>query len=79
MKNLSLKLDERVFNETERILESLKESRNRYINRAVDYFNKMQRRKLVGEQIAAESLIIRNDSLEICREFEQLNDEATEV
>lgn len=73
MKNLSLKLDDAVFLETEKMVEQLKETRNRYINRAVDYFNKMQKKKMIGEQIAMDSLAVREESLEICRDLEPLD------
>ena len=47
MKTLSLKLDETVFNETEQVLLHIKKSRNRYINEALEFYNKIQKRKLI--------------------------------
>lgn len=73
MKNLSLKLDDAVFLETEKMVEQLNETRNRYINKAVDFFNKMQKKKMIGEQIAMDSLAVREGSLEICRDLEPLD------
>lgn len=75
MKTLSLKLDENIFNETEVILIKIKKSRNRYINEAVDYYNKMQRRELLGGRLKAESKLVGKESLIILSEFESLNDE----
>jgi hypothetical protein len=43
-KVLSLKLDEKVFLETERTIGRLKKPRNAYINEAVDFYNKHNRR-----------------------------------
>jgi len=41
MKNISLKMDDQIFGETEEILARIKKSRNRYINEAIDYYNKV--------------------------------------
>lgn len=35
MKNLSLKLDDDIFQETEKIVKRIKKNRNRYINKAI--------------------------------------------
>lgn len=72
MKTLSLKLDDAVFDETEKVLEQMKISRNRYINEALDFFNKVQKRKLLAETLAAESRLVGLDSMEILKEFDQL-------
>jgi predicted transcriptional regulator len=39
MKNLSLKLDDKIFGETEEILTKINKPRNRYINEAIDFYN----------------------------------------
>lgn len=75
MKNLSLKLEEDIFQETEHILTKVKKNRNRYINEAIDYYNRLYRRKLLSKQLSKESKIVAKDSLEILAEFEKLNDE----
>jgi hypothetical protein len=75
MKTLSLKLDEDIFNETEVILVKVKKSRNRYINEAVDYYNKMQKRGLLALRLKAESKLAGKESLIVLSEFESLNDE----
>ena len=36
MKNVSLKIDDTIFDETEKILLKIKKPRNRYINEALD-------------------------------------------
>jgi len=40
MKTVSLKIDETIFGETEKILAVIKKPRNRYINDAIDFYNK---------------------------------------
>jgi predicted transcriptional regulator len=74
MKTLSLKLDEVVYKETEQLLEKIKKPRNRYINEAISYYNRLQRRKLIANQLAIESKIVSEDSLAILSEFEKLED-----
>jgi metal-responsive CopG/Arc/MetJ family transcriptional regulator len=48
MKNLSLKLDDQMFNEAEKIISKTHKSRNRYINEAVEFYNLLQKRKLIS-------------------------------
>jgi hypothetical protein len=75
MKTLSLKLDDNIFNETEVVLTKVKKSRNRYINDAVDYYNKINNRSLFARKLASESKLIRKESLKVLSEFENLKDE----
>lgn len=75
MKSISLKLKEQVFIETESLLKHLNTSRNNYINEAVEFYNHYQKRKLIEEQLALESKLVGDDSMEVLREFEKLEDE----
>ncbi len=50
MKSISLKVDSSIFEETEKVLSSLKIPRNRYINEAIAYYNKMQKRIPIGSR-----------------------------
>jgi hypothetical protein len=75
MKTLSLKLDDNIFNETEIVLTKVRKSRNRYINEAVDYYNRINKRKLIESKLIKESILIRKESMDILAEFERLNDE----
>ena len=52
MKTLSLKLDDNIYNETEIVLTKVKKSRNRYINEAVDYYNRINKRNLISRKLA---------------------------
>ena len=70
MKTLSLKLDDSVFSETEEVISHMKKSRNRYINDALDFYNKMQRRKLLDSKLEKESKLVKGDSLNVLHEFE---------
>jgi len=75
VKSISLKLQEQIFEETESLLERLDTSRNKYINEAIEYYNRYQRKKIIEEQLAKESKLVSKDSLNILHEFEILEDE----
>ena len=76
MKILSLKLDDDIYNEAEKITGKLKLARNRYINEAVNIYNLFNKRRLLKKQLEKESKLTSKDSMEILREFEKLIDEA---
>ena len=73
MKTLSLKLDETVFSETEQVLQHVKKSRNRYINDALEFYNKIQKRKLIASKLEKESKLLKDESLLVLHEFEVLD------
>ncbi|HEY0667979.1 MAG TPA: hypothetical protein VGD22_07375 [Sphingobacteriaceae bacterium] len=75
MKNLSLKLEENIFKETEDILNKINKSRNGYINEALQFYNKLQKRKLLSGQLEKESKLVKNSSMEVLSEFEMLDGE----
>jgi predicted transcriptional regulator len=78
MKMLSLKLDDDIFLDTEKITKKMKCSRNRYINDALKLYNKFNERNLLRQQLADESKLARNTSIEILQEFEDLINEIDE-
>jgi predicted transcriptional regulator len=78
MKMLSLKLDDDIFLDTEKITKKMKCSRNRYINDALKLYNKFNERNLLRQQLAHESKLTRNTSTEILQEFEDLINEIDE-
>ena len=57
MKNLSLKLEDDIFQETEKIVTKVKKNRNRYINEAIEFYNRLHRRRLLSKQLSKESKI----------------------
>ena len=71
MKSIALKLDETVFLETDEIILELSMSRNRYINEAVAYYNRMQRKLILEEKLKKESELVRDESLRVLQEFEE--------
>lgn len=74
MKTVSLKIDDSIFSETEKILIQMKKPRNRYINEAIDYYNKFQKRIILEKKLRVESELVKADSMLVLREFEELGD-----
>lgn len=75
VKVLHLKLEERVLRESQEILRQRKTSRNAYFNEAIDFYNKLWKRKLLKKVVAEESALVSADSLEVLEAFERLSDE----
>lgn len=75
MKTLSLKLDDEIFEDAEEITGALKVARNRYINEAVSIYNRVNKKRLLKTQLAKESVLTSQDSMDILHEFEKLIDE----
>ena len=73
MKNVSLKIDDSIFGETEKILSRIKKPRNRYFNEAIDYYNRLQTRLLLEKRLKKESELVKNDSMTILKEFEEID------
>lgn len=73
MKTISLKIDDAIFGETEDILVSIKKPRNRYINDALEYYNKAQKRVLLQKKLHFESKLVSGNSMEVLKEFEQID------
>jgi hypothetical protein len=75
MKNLSLKMDDSIYQETERILKDVRKNRNRYINEAVAFYNLVQQRKFLSNQLKKESKLVQAESMKILAEFEGMDNE----
>ena len=73
MKTLSLKIDDSIFGETEKILSKINLPRNRYINQAIEYYNSDQKRQILEKQLNAESELVKNDSMIILNDFESID------
>ena len=48
----------------------MKKPGNRYINDAIDYYNKFQKRSILEKRLIIESELVRTDSLKVLNEFE---------
>ncbi len=77
-KLLSLKIRDDIFLEVEKITKKKKIPRNAYINKALAFYNDLNKRKNLKEQLQYESNMVKNNSLAILDEFEKLEDELIE-
>ena len=75
MKNLSLKLDDKIFLETEKVVEKLGTTRNRYINEALEIYNRYYNRKMLRDQLVKESRAAYGSSRDVLDEYGRLIDE----
>jgi len=75
MKNLSLKIDDNTFQDTEKIISKINKNRNRYINEAVEFYNLLHKRKILSKQFKKESILVRDESMKVLKEFEALLDD----
>jgi len=73
MKTVSLKIDDSIFGETERILSRIKQPRNRYINEALEYYNQIQNRLLLEKRLKMESESVKEDSMKVLKNFEEID------
>ena len=65
MKSILLKIDDELFNKTETLVKETKLSRNSYIKKAVEVYNKLLERKKLEKQFAYESMLVRDESIAI--------------
>lgn len=79
MKTISLKIDDSIYGETEKILSKLKKPRNRYINEALEYYNKIQRRKILESKLRKESALVKDESLSVLNEFEEIDYASSQI
>jgi len=73
MKTVSLKIDDSIFGETEKILSRISMPINRYINDAIDHYNKVQKRQILEKRLKAESDLVKADSMNILKDFEKID------
>ena len=72
MKSILLKLDDKLFEETDKQVKAEKTSRSNYIKTAIEQYNKWQKRKAVEEQITREVALLKefDPDKELKKEFE---------
>ncbi len=73
MKTVSLKIDDSIFGETEKILAHIKKPRNRYINEAIESYNKLQRKLILEKKLKKESKLVESDSMFVLKDFEEID------
>ena len=73
MKVLSLKLKDEIFKEAEQMVQYTHVSRNAYINKAVDLYNQLNRRRKLRKQLRKESRLVMAESMKVLKEMELLD------
>jgi hypothetical protein len=74
MKTLSLRLNESIFLETEKVVSKIHKPRNKYLNEAIDYYNRIQKQALLAKKLEQESKLVKSESMKVLKEFERLHD-----
>ena len=77
-KILSLKMRDDIYQETETITQKTHVARNAYINAAVAFYNKLKKRVLLKKELAQESQVVRDNSMEVLKVFEAFEDEISD-
>lgn len=75
MKRWTINLEDSVFEETEDILRKNGIPRIRYINEALDFYNRYHKRKKLAKAFAKASQLVRHSSMEVNEEFDFLINE----
>ena len=56
-----------------KILSTINKPRNRYINEAIDHYNKIQKRLILEKRLKKESELLKKDSIKVLKEFEDID------
>jgi len=73
MATISLKINDSVLGDTEKILALTDKSRNGYINEAIEHYNKLQQRLILEKKLKQESNLVRKDSMAVLKDFEKID------
>lgn len=74
MKTISLRVEDSILSDTDKMINVIKKTRNKYIVDALEHYNKIQKRKLLENQYKMESSMVSKSSMEVLHEFEKLKD-----
>lgn len=74
-KLISVKIDEKVLEETDEMVKNLNISRNKFVTEAILEYTKMKKRAALEQQIRIASFLVRESGMEILKEFEALEDD----
>ncbi len=70
MKSILLKIDDKLFEEMDKQVKKMNVSRNGYIREALTDYIKLIKRKQTEVELARESMLVRQESMRINKEFE---------
>jgi metal-responsive CopG/Arc/MetJ family transcriptional regulator len=74
-KLISVKIDEKVLEETDEMVKKLNISRNKFVNEAIAEYTRIKKRAELEAQIRNASWLVRETSMEVLKEFEALDDD----
>ncbi len=74
-KLISLKVDEKLLEELQMLAKQVGTSRNKYINEAINTYNKIQRKEQIRIALQKASMLVREENMRILEEFEALEDD----
>jgi hypothetical protein len=75
MKTVLLKLYDSIFCDTENIISQIKKPRNRYINEAIKFYKKYQNSQILEKRLKSESELVKEESLSVLKEFEEVDND----
>ena len=67
-------MDEKIFRDAEALIKKIKVPRNAYINHAVAFYTRCQKRRLVKMQLRKDVDLLNADTREVINSFELLDD-----
>ena len=73
-KALSLKLDDSIFEEAENLLKKIRIPRNAFINQAVAFYTKLQKKVLMQKRLKKEAELLKQETAAFMKDFELLED-----
>lgn len=73
-KALSLKMDDRIFEDAEKMIRKIHMPRNAYINKAVDFYTRFQQRLLLRKKLKKDVSLLKEDTKNFIESFELLED-----
>ena len=71
-------MQDEIFNDAEEIVKELGIPRNTYINRAVAFYTRVQKKKSLTKQMRRASELVAANSMEVLREFEAFEEDLHE-
>jgi metal-responsive CopG/Arc/MetJ family transcriptional regulator len=69
-KAISLKIEDQIFHKTEELISELKISRNKYINDALENYNRMKEKEKINALLVKASILVRDNNIEVMQDFE---------
>jgi len=68
MRTISLRVSDTIFIETDKVVSMINKPRNKYINEALAYYNRMHKQALLSERLEKESQLVKLDSMQVLSE-----------